>query len=117
MTVLRHEKSTEEYEVEIQKKSGKGAGLCFAAFWSNKGVYVKELVSPVFQFYRHKRCFTIHTDRVLLIFLCRQRAVRLSKPASGGLDVRDASLDDIAFHMKISNPLQMKLARYHSAKQ
>lgn len=37
--------------------------------------------------------------------------------AIGGLDVRDASLDDIAFHMKISNPLQMKLARYHSAKQ
>lgn len=51
MTVLRHEKPAEEYEVEIQKKSGKGAGLCFAAFWNNKGVYVKELVSPILSTY------------------------------------------------------------------
>jgi hypothetical protein len=51
MTVLRHEKPAEEYEVEIQKKSGKGAGLCFAAFWSNKGVYVKELVSLILSTY------------------------------------------------------------------
>lgn len=34
-----------------------------------------------------------------------------------GLDVRDVAFDDIAFHLKISNPLQLKLARYKSAKQ
>ncbi|XP_024873680.1 uncharacterized protein LOC112455763 isoform X2 [Temnothorax curvispinosus] len=99
MTVLRHEKPTEEYEVEIQKKSGKGAGLCFAAFWSNKGVYVKELTAGGQAIETGKIC---KGDQLVAI---------------GGLDVRDASLDDIAFHMKISNPLQMKLARYHSAKQ
>ncbi|XP_012055208.1 PREDICTED: uncharacterized protein LOC105618277 [Atta cephalotes] len=99
MTVFRHEKPAEEYEVEIQKKSGKGAGLCFAAFWSNKGVYVKELVTGG---------QAIETGKIY-------KGDQLV--AIGGLDVRDASLDDIAFHMKISNPLQMKLARYHSAKQ
>ncbi|XP_011881700.1 PREDICTED: uncharacterized protein LOC105569668 [Vollenhovia emeryi] len=99
MSVLRHEKPTEEYEVEIQKKSGKGAGLCFAAFWSNKGVYVKELTAGGQAIETGKIC---KGDQLVAI---------------GGLDVRDASLDDIAFHMKISNPLQMKLARYHSAKQ
>ncbi|KAG5314642.1 INAD protein, partial [Pseudoatta argentina] len=99
MTVLRHEKPAEEYEVEIQKKSGKGAGLCFAAFWSNKGVYVKELTAGG---------QAIETGKIY-------KGDQLV--AIGGLDVRDASLDDIAFHMKISNPLQMKLARYHSAKQ
>ncbi|XP_018401347.1 PREDICTED: microtubule-associated protein futsch [Cyphomyrmex costatus] len=99
MTVLRHEKPAEEYEVEIQKKSGKGAGLCFAAFWSNKGVYVKELTAGGQAIETGKIC---KGDQLVAI---------------GGLDVRDASLDDIAFHMKISNPLQMKLARYHSAKQ
>ncbi|XP_036145834.1 uncharacterized protein LOC105834064 isoform X3 [Monomorium pharaonis] len=99
MTILRHEKPAEEYEVEIQKKSGKGAGLCFAAFWSNKGVYVKELTAGGQAIETGKIC---KGDRLIAI---------------GGLDVHDASLDDIAFHMKISNPLQMKLARYHSAKQ
>ncbi|XP_039304524.1 uncharacterized protein LOC105196259 isoform X2 [Solenopsis invicta] len=99
MTVLRHEKPAEEYEVEIQKKSGKGAGLCFAAFWSNKGVYVKELTVGGQASDTGKIC---KGDHLIAI---------------GGLDVRDASLDDIAFHMKISNPLQMKLARYRSAKQ
>ncbi|KYM97224.1 Multiple PDZ domain protein [Cyphomyrmex costatus] len=93
MTVLRHEKPAEEYEVEIQKKSGKGAGLCFAAFWSNKGVYVKELTAGGQAIETGKIC---KGDQLVAI---------------GGLDVRDASLDDIAFHMKISNPLQMKLAR------
>lgn len=34
-----------------------------------------------------------------------------------GLDVREVSLDDIAFHLKISNPLQLQLARYNFAKQ
>ncbi|XP_070514878.1 multiple PDZ domain protein isoform X2 [Cardiocondyla obscurior] len=99
MTVLRHEKPTEEYEVEIQKKSGKGAGLCFAAFWNNQGVYVKELTAGGQAIETGKIC---KGDHLIAI---------------GGLDVHDASLDDIAFHMKISNPLQMKLARYHSAKQ
>lgn len=47
MMVLRHEKPTEEYEVEIQKKSGRGAGICFAAFRSGKGAYVTELVRIV----------------------------------------------------------------------
>lgn len=47
MTVLRHEKPTEEYEVEIQKKSGRGAGVCFAAFRSGKGAYVSELVNDL----------------------------------------------------------------------
>ncbi|KYN37041.1 Multiple PDZ domain protein, partial [Trachymyrmex septentrionalis] len=93
MTVFRHEKPAEEYEVEIQKKSGKGAGLCFAAFWSNKGVYVKELTAGGQAIETGKIC---KGDQLVAI---------------GGLDVRDASLDDIAFHMKISNPLQMKLAR------
>ncbi|XP_020285620.1 uncharacterized protein LOC109855592 isoform X2 [Pseudomyrmex gracilis] len=99
MSVLRHEKPAEEYEVEIQKKSGRGAGICFAAFRSGKGAYVSELTpgGPA-----------IETGKIL-------RGDHLL--AISGLDVREVSLDDIAFHMKISNPLQLKLARYKSAKQ
>lgn len=51
ISVLRHEKPAEEYEVEIQKKSGRGAGICFAAFRSGKGAYVSELVSVLLYFF------------------------------------------------------------------
>ncbi|KAH0953999.1 hypothetical protein HN011_006386 [Eciton burchellii] len=99
MTVLRHEKSAEEYEVEIQKKTGRGAGICFAAFRSGKGAYVTELTAGGNAIESGKIC---KGDQLIAI---------------SGLDVREVSLDDIAFHMKISNPLQLKLARYKSAKQ
>ncbi|EFN61429.1 InaD-like protein [Camponotus floridanus] len=99
MTVLRHEKPTEEYEVEIQKKSGRGAGICFAAFRSGKGAYVTELMPGGQAIETGKIC---KGDHLITI---------------SGLDVRDVSFDDIAFHLKISNPLQLKLARYKSAKQ
>lgn len=48
MKVLRHEKPNEEYEVEIQKKIGRGAGICFATFRNGKGAYVSELVGLLF---------------------------------------------------------------------
>ncbi|XP_029662223.1 inaD-like protein isoform X1 [Formica exsecta] len=99
MTVLRHEKPTEEYEVEIQKKSGRGAGICFAAFRSGKGAYVTELMPGGQAIETGKIC---KGDHLITI---------------SGLDVREVSFDDIAFHLKISNPLQLKLARYKSAKQ
>ncbi|KAL6432427.1 hypothetical protein ACFW04_006782 [Cataglyphis niger] len=99
MMVLRHEKPTEEYEVEIQKKSGRGAGICFAAFRSGKGAYVTELMPGGQAIETGKIC---KGDHLITI---------------SGLDVRDVAFDDIAFHLKISNPLQLKLARYKSAKQ
>ncbi|XP_011338952.1 uncharacterized protein LOC105280265 isoform X3 [Ooceraea biroi] len=99
MTVLRHEKPAEEYEVEIQKKTGRGAGICFAAYRSGKGAYVSELTAGGNAIETGKIC---KGDQLIAI---------------SGLDVREVSLDDIAFHMKISNPLQLKLARYKSAKQ
>lgn len=44
MVVHRAEKSEEEIEVELQKKSGKGAGLCLTGYKSGKGAYVSDLV-------------------------------------------------------------------------
>ena len=38
------EKGEEEIEVELQKKSGKGAGLCLTGYKSGKGAYVSDLV-------------------------------------------------------------------------
>jgi hypothetical protein len=126
MTVLRHEKSAEEYEVEIQKKTGRGAGICFAAFRSGKGAYVTELVSWS-PFVSNKTCHIVRSDYIPVVLFSQTaggNAIESGKICKGdqliaisGLDVREVSLDDIAFHMKISNPLQLKLARYKSAKQ
>ncbi|XP_043504297.1 uncharacterized protein LOC122525516 [Polistes fuscatus] len=44
MVVHRSDKPPEELEVELQKKSGKGAGLCLTGFKSGKGAYVSDLV-------------------------------------------------------------------------
>lgn len=44
MVVHRHEKGEEEIDVELQKKSGKGAGLCLTGYKSGKGAYVSDLV-------------------------------------------------------------------------
>lgn len=44
MVVHRQEKPEEEIEVELQKKSGKGAGLCLTGYKSGKGAYVSDLV-------------------------------------------------------------------------
>lgn len=45
MTVHRQEKPEEEIDVELQKKSGKGAGLCLTGYKSGKGAYVSDLVN------------------------------------------------------------------------
>jgi C-terminal processing protease CtpA/Prc len=34
--------------------------------------------------------------------------------AVGGQELREASVEDIALHVKVSNPVQLKLARYKS---
>lgn len=47
MVVHRQEKGEEEIEVELQKKSGKGAGLCLTGYKSGKGAYVSDLVRLV----------------------------------------------------------------------
>nr|XP_012235095.1 PREDICTED: uncharacterized protein LOC105679582 isoform X2 [Linepithema humile] len=97
MTVLRHEKP-EEYEVEIHKKSGKGAGICFRAF-SHTGVYVSELTPGGQAAETRKMCLGDH-----LLTL-------------NGMDVREVNIDDIAFNIKLLDPLKLKLARYTSAKK
>ncbi|XP_066584888.1 multiple PDZ domain protein-like [Prorops nasuta] len=99
MVVHRKENPIEETEVELQKKSGKGAGLCCTGFKSGKGVYVSDMAPGGSALESGKIC---KGDRVLSV--C-------------GEDVRDKSADDIAFHMKVSNPLRLKLARYTAAKQ
>ena len=38
------DKGEEMIEVELQKKSGKGAGLCLTGYKSGKGAYVSDLV-------------------------------------------------------------------------
>ena len=38
------DKGEEIIEVELQKKSGKGAGLCLTGYKSGKGAYVSDLV-------------------------------------------------------------------------
>lgn len=34
--------------------------------------------------------------------------------AVGGTDLREAPVEDIALHVKVSNPVQLKLARYRA---
>ncbi|XP_032689961.1 uncharacterized protein LOC116853160 isoform X4 [Odontomachus brunneus] len=99
ITVLRHEKPAVELDVELQKKPGKGAGFCMRGFVSGKGAYVWDLLPAGSALESGKIC---KGDRILAI--C-------------GQDVREAPVDDIAVYMKTSNPLQLKLARYKSAKQ
>jgi len=68
MRVLRHEKSAEEYEIEIQKKTGRGAGICFAAFRSGKGAYVTELVSwSALLILLNKTCHIVRSDYIPVV--------------------------------------------------
>jgi len=123
MTILRHEKP-EEYEVEIHKKAGKGAGICFRAFSHTLGVYVSELVSSFPN--------SIGTsDTWLLVFYqftspqtpggqaaeTRKMCLGDHLLALNGMDVREVHIDDIAFNIKLLDPLKLKLARYTSAKK
>ena len=50
MIVHRDPKAVEEFEVELQKKSGKGSGLCLIGYKSGKGAYVSEVVSILYFF-------------------------------------------------------------------
>ncbi|CAK9832612.1 Multiple PDZ domain protein [Anthophora retusa] len=99
MLVYRQEKGEEEIEVEIQKKSGKGAGLCLTGYKSGKGAYVSDLLPGGSALESGKIC---KGDRVVAV---------------GGQDVREAPVEDIAVHLKVSNPVQLKLARFKSSKQ
>ncbi|XP_060813970.1 inactivation-no-after-potential D protein [Bombus pascuorum] len=99
MVVHRHEKGEEEIDVELQKKSGKGAGLCLTGYKSGKGAYVSDLLPGGSALESGKIC---KGDRVVAV---------------GGQDVREAPVEDIAVHVKVSNPVQLKLARFKSAKQ
>ncbi|XP_076762944.1 multiple PDZ domain protein [Xylocopa sonorina] len=99
MLVHRHEKAEEEIDVELQKKSGKGVGLCLTGYKSGKGAYVSDLLPGGSALESGKIC---KGDRVVAV---------------GGQDVREAPVGDIAVHVKISNPVQLKLARFKSAKQ
>lgn len=45
MTVLRNGETTEDVEVDLQKKVGKGIGLCITGFNDGKGVYISDMVS------------------------------------------------------------------------
>ncbi|KOC61317.1 Inactivation-no-after-potential D protein, partial [Habropoda laboriosa] len=99
MLVFRQEKGEEEIEVEIQKKSGKGAGLCLTGYKSGKGAYVSDLLPGGSALESGKIC---KGDRVVAV---------------GGQDVREAPVEDIAVHLKVSNPVQLKLARFKSSKQ
>lgn len=45
MIVHRDPKAVEEFDVDLQKKSGKGSGLCLIGYKSGKGAYVSEVVS------------------------------------------------------------------------
>ncbi|CAL7939331.1 unnamed protein product [Xylocopa violacea] len=99
MVVHRHEKAEEEIDVELQKKSGKGVGLCLTGYKSGKGAYVSDLLPGGSALESGKIC---KGDRVVAV---------------GGQDVRESPVGDIAVHVKISNPVQLKLARFTSAKQ
>lgn len=38
---------TEDIEVELNKKAGKGAGLCLTGYKSGKGAYVSDMVRVI----------------------------------------------------------------------
>uniref|UniRef100_A0ABD2X0H4 Multiple PDZ domain protein n=1 Tax=Trichogramma kaykai TaxID=54128 RepID=A0ABD2X0H4_9HYME len=96
MIVHRDEKAVEEFEVELTKKSGKGSGLCLTGYKSGKGAYVSEVVAGGSAAESGK---IVKGDRIVAV---------------GGQDLRDAPVEDIALHVKVSNPVQLKLARYKS---
>ncbi|XP_017887387.2 inaD-like protein [Ceratina calcarata] len=91
-------KGEEDIEVELQKKSGKGAGLCLTGYKGGKGAYVSDLLPGGSALESGKIC---KGDRVVAV---------------GGQDVREAPVEDIAVHVKVSNPVQLKLARFKSNK-
>ncbi|XP_024938329.1 uncharacterized protein LOC107265201 [Cephus cinctus] len=99
MIVLREDKALEEIDVEIQKKSGKGAGLCITGFKSGIGAYVSDMFPGGSALESGK---IVKGDRIISI--C-------------GQDMREASVEDIAFQLKVSNPVQLRLARYKPIKQ
>ncbi|XP_033224780.1 inactivation-no-after-potential D protein-like isoform X2 [Belonocnema kinseyi] len=94
MIVNRDAKAVEEFDVELQKKSGKGSGLCLIGYKSGKGAYVSEVVPGGCAAESGK---ILRGDRIISV---------------GGQDLRDAPVEEIAVHVKISNPVQLKLARY-----
>lgn len=120
MVVHRQEKGEEEIEVELQKKSGKGAGLCLTGYKSGKGAYVSDLVRLV-------KLSPFFPPLIIIIILAQLpggSALESGKickgdrvVAVGGQDVREAPVEDIAVHVKVSNPVQLKLARFKSAKK
>lgn len=42
--VVHRSGKTEDIEVELNKKAGKGAGLCLTGYKSGKGAYVSDMV-------------------------------------------------------------------------
>lgn len=48
MIIHRDDKQVEEFEVELNKKSGKGSGLVLMGYKSGKGAYISEVVSLSF---------------------------------------------------------------------
>ncbi|XP_011504694.1 PREDICTED: uncharacterized protein LOC105367624 [Ceratosolen solmsi marchali] len=96
MIVHRDEKAVEEFEIELTKKSGKGSGLCLIGYKSGKGAYVSEVVAGGSAAESGK---IVKGDRIVAV---------------GGQELREAPVEDIALHVKVSNPVQLKLARYKS---
>ncbi|XP_051165179.1 inactivation-no-after-potential D protein isoform X1 [Leptopilina boulardi] len=94
MIVHRDPKAVEEFDVDLQKKSGKGSGLCLIGYKSGKGAYVSEVVPGGCAAESGK---IVRGDRIIAV---------------GGQDIREIPVEEIAVHVKISNPVQLKLARY-----
>ncbi|XP_046620524.1 uncharacterized protein LOC124305311 isoform X2 [Neodiprion virginianus] len=99
MVVLREEKPPDEFDVELPKKSGKGVGLCLTGFKSGKGAFVSDMLPGGSALESGK---IAKGDRVVSV---------------NGQDVREAPVEDIALHVKVANPVQLKLARYKPVKQ
>ncbi|XP_046745237.1 uncharacterized protein LOC124410699 isoform X2 [Diprion similis] len=99
MIVLREEKAPDEFDVELPKKSGKGVGLCLTGFKSGKGAFVSDMLPGGSALESGK---IAKGDRVVSV---------------NGQDVREAPVEDIALHVKVANPVQLKLARYKPVKQ
>ncbi|XP_058790086.1 uncharacterized protein LOC131663616 isoform X2 [Phymastichus coffea] len=98
MTVHRGPLAFEEFEVELTKKAGKGSGLCLIGYKSGKGAYVSEVVPGGSAAESQK---IVKGDRIVSV---------------GGQDLRDAPVEDIALHVKVFNPVQLKLSRYRYSK-
>ncbi|KAF7989727.1 hypothetical protein HCN44_008401 [Aphidius gifuensis] len=98
INVLQDEPKTEQVDVELQRKPGKGVGISLTGFKNGNGAYITELLEGGSAL--ESGLLSIG-DQITSI--CKE-------------DVKNSPIDNIITQMKISDPLQFQVTRYKVSK-